>query len=136
MAVITVEGEANPEIFEAMSGPGESEEAVAPESEADVVVDVVVGSFNAQPLDAADEFADSEDPADYSVNVLTVPVGTTVEWVNLDGVIHTVTDVDGSFDSGFFGEGETWSYTFTEPGEFEYFCLPHPWMRAKVIVEG
>jgi plastocyanin len=32
--------------------------------------------------------------------------------------------------------GESWSYTFDTPGEYEYLCTPHPWMRAKVIVEG
>ena len=63
-------------------------------------------------------------------------VGTTVTWVNDDAVIHTVTDVDGQFDSGFLGSGEGFSFTFTEPGEYEYFCQPHPWMRARVIVEG
>jgi nitrite reductase (NO-forming) len=70
------------------------------------------------------------------VNVLTVPVGTTVTWTNDDSAMHTVTAVDGSFDSGFFDNGESWSYTFDEPGEYEYYCLPHPWMRAKVVVEG
>ena len=51
-------------------------------------------------------------------------------------MMHTVTAADGSFDSGFLNEGDTFSYTFDEPGEYEYFCSPHPWMRAKVIVEG
>lgn len=134
LAIITVQGDENPEIFEAMTNATASSEE--PSVTADVVVDILVGSGNQQPLDAADEFAESEAPGDYSVNVLTVPVGTTVEWVNQDSVIHTVTDVDGLFDSGFYGEGESWSYTFTEPGEYEYFCIPHPWMRAKVIVEG
>ena len=83
-----------------------------------------------------DEFAATEDPADYSVNVLTVEVGTTVTWTNDDAILHTVTATDGAFDSGFFGEGERWSYTFDEPGEYEYYCVPHPWMRAKVVVEG
>ena len=87
-------------------------------------------------MDAPDEFAEIEDPADYSVNVLTIPVGTTVTWTNEDTTMHTVTAVDDSFDSGYYGEGESWSYTFTEPGEYEYYCIPHPWMRAKVIVEG
>ena len=50
-------------------------------------------------------------------------------------MLHTVTAADGSFDSGFLEEGDTWSYTFEEVGEYEYFCVPHPWMRAKVIVE-
>jgi plastocyanin len=68
--------------------------------------------------------------------VLRVKVGTTVNWTNNDGIVHTVTAVDGSFDSGFFGEGESWSHTFDTVGEFEYFCIPHPWMRAMVIVEA
>ena len=134
LAIITVRGDENPEIFEAMTNATASSEE--PTDSADVVVDIMVGSGNQQPMDAADEYAETEAPGDYSVNVLTVPVGTTVEWVNQDSVLHTVTDVDGLFDSGFYGEGESWSYTFTEPGEYEYYCLPHPWMRAKVIVEG
>jgi plastocyanin len=87
-------------------------------------------------MDHPDEFADTEDPADYSVNVLTVKAGTTVTWTNEDDQFHTVTAVDDSFDSGFLGEGESFSYTFDTPGEFEYFCIPHPWMRAKVVVES
>ena len=87
-------------------------------------------------MDSADEFAASEDPADYSVNELTVQVGTTVTWTNNDeGQMHTVTAADGSFDSGFLETGDTFSYTFEDAGEFEYLCTPHPWMRAKVIVE-
>jgi plastocyanin len=49
------------------------------------------------------------------------------------GMMHTVTAVDGSFDSGFLQDGEVWS--FDEPGEYEYSSAPHYWMRAKVIVE-
>ena len=30
---------------------------------------------------------------------------------------------------------ESFSYTFTEAGEFDYYCLPHPFMAAKVIVQ-
>lgn len=81
-------------------------------------------------------FAESETPADFSVNVLTVPVGTTVTWTNQDTALHTLTAVDGSFDSGYYAEGESWSFTFTEAGEYEYSSIPHPWMRAKDIVEG
>ena len=95
------------------------------------------GAWSTQDMGAADEFAETESPADYSVNVLTVDVGTTVTWTNNDpGQMHTVTDVNGTFDSGFLETGGSWSYTFEEPGEFEYFCQPHPWMRAKIVVEG
>ena len=68
--------------------------------------------------------------------VVMVALGATVTWTNRDpGMVHTVTAVDGSFDSGFMNEGDTFSFTFNTPGEFEYFCGPHPWMRAKVQVE-
>lgn len=142
---IVVEGDENPEIYEAIGqdtesegggthqmGPSESEDTPS----AGEQVSILPGSSTFQDADAPDEFAESESPGDYSVNVLTVPAGTTVTWTNEDGMMHTVTAADGSFDSGFLNEGDTFSYTFDEPGEYEYFCSPHPWMRAKVIVEG
>jgi nitrite reductase (NO-forming) len=136
---IVVEGPENPEIFEEVT-PGSATESTD-DGEASAPVDavqlsIVAGSSRAQDLAASDEFAENEAPADYSINVLTIPVGTTVTWTNDDSTMHTVTAVDGSFDSGYYGEAESWSYTFSDPGEFEYYCLPHPWMRAKVIVEG
>lgn len=135
---IVVEGEPNPEIFEEVTAgagaqPTEGEGAAPSDA---VAVAIVAGSGTFQDMGVPDEFAESESPADFSVNVLTVPVGTTVTWTNEDTTMHTVTAVDGSFDSGYYAEGETWSYTFTEAGEYEYYCIPHPWMRAKVIVEG
>lgn len=135
---IVVEGPENPEIFEEIIAGGETE-AVEPEvaAPADAVeLSIMAGSGAVQEMGVADEFAESESPADFSINVLTVPVGTTVTWTNQDTTMHTVTAVDGSFDSGYYGEGESWSFTFTEAGEYEYYCIPHPWMRAKVIVEG
>lgn len=142
---IVVTGEEQPEIFEeTTTGPigetpadhGDHGEEPAPTAGGESVA-ILEGSWQVQDMDAPDEFAETENPADYSVNVLTVPVGTTVTWTNEDpGMMHTVSSVDGLFESGFLNEGESWSYTFDEPGEFEYFCQPHPWMRAKVIVEG
>ena len=137
---VVVEGEANPEIFEHTDAPGPEDatggEGSGSNSGATVAVDILVGSGESQPLDAPDEFAEEEVPGDYSINVLEVPVGTTVTWTNQDSIIHTVTAVDESFDSGFLREGETWSHTFEEPGEFEYLCTPHPCMRARVFVTG
>jgi nitrite reductase (NO-forming) len=140
---IVISGAANPEIFEDVTGGGEAATGghemtgttVAGGGE-EVSVDIVEGAWTTQDLEAPDEFGETESPADFSVNVLTVKVGTTVTWTNNDpGQMHTVTDVNGAFDSGFMETGATFSYTFTEAGEFEYYCLPHPWMRAKVIVE-
>lgn len=149
IGTIIIEGDPNPEIFEAFGlvdgpapsdSPGSPAPSAAPTSSAEAngePVSILAGSGTFQAADAADEFAEKETPADFSVNVLRVKVGTTVTWTNDDaGVIHTVTAVDGSFDSGFLKSGESSSYTFQTAGEFEYFCLPHPWMRAKVIVES
>ena len=67
---------------------------------------------------------------------LRVPSGTTVTWVNRDRVAHTATDRDGGWDSGILREGETAAFTFAEPGIYEYFCIPHPRMRARIEVTG
>ncbi len=142
---VVVTGDEQPEIYEEVTGAasddqesttdGDTEGDGATAGGSEVAVAIVAGAGDIQDIGASDEFAETESPADYSVNVLTVAAGTTVTWTNEDAMLHTVTDVDGGFDSGFFGEGESWSMTFDTPGEFEYFCLPHPWMRARIIVE-
>lgn len=138
---IVVTGDPNAEIFEAMgqSPVGDEGHDMTPPEETGTAdgepVSILAGSSTFQDADQPDEFADVEMPGDFSVNVLTIPVGTTVTWSNEDNMMHTVTAVDGSFDSGFLDAGDTWSYTFDEPGEYEYFCMPHPWMRAKIVVE-
>ncbi len=149
IGTIVISGDPNPEIFEAFglqatptpsgapSAPAPSTTPAPSVAETGEPVSIVAGSGTFQAAGAADEFGAKETPADYSVNVLRIKVGTTVTWTNDDaGMIHTVTAVDGSFDSGFLKTGDTWSYTFATAGEFEYFCQPHPWMRAKVIVEA
>jgi plastocyanin len=65
---------------------------------------------------------------------VTVPVGGTVTWVNGDDVPHTVRAVDGSFHSKPLDTDERFSFTFTKPGVYNYFCSIHPKMTAKVIV--
>jgi plastocyanin len=83
----------------------------------------------------------------FSPATLTVKAGTTVTWTNQDGVGHTVTSTDGPdtdaaatslFDSGTLTQGDTFSYTFDEPGTYYYVCTIHATMasmHAEVIVE-
>jgi nitrite reductase (NO-forming) len=78
---------------------------------------------------------DGDPDNDYEPKVLTIKAGTTVHWVNDDRVVHTVTARDRSFHSGNMRKGKKWSHTFIKPGEYEYYCIPHPWMVGKVIVE-
>ncbi len=65
-----------------------------------------------------------------------VPVGTTVTVRNDDGAQHTWTSVDGVFDSGALGTGDTFSFTFDEPGEYPFVCEFHPSMGGTLVVEG
>jgi plastocyanin len=73
------------------------------------------------------------DPAE-----LTVPVGTTVIWANTGAVQHTtVARVEGEvvWDSNIMEPGDTFSFTFTEPGSWDYLCGLHPDMKATITVE-
>ena len=58
---------------------------------------------------------------------ITVPVGTTVTWVQNGNNPHTTTSYDGLWDSGLIagGSGGTFSFTFDEPGTYAYYCMPH-----------
>jgi len=74
----------------------------------------------------------------YSPDVIHVVIGVnnTVVWTNNDNVTHTVTSTSGVFNSGFIPPGQSWNYTFTYPGTFNYYCTIHPWMKGTVIVEA
>jgi plastocyanin len=72
----------------------------------------------------------------FSPQELTVAVGTTVEWVNRDDIPHVVVSDDKkTFKSKALDTDETFSYTFTQPGTYPYFCSIHPKMTGKVIVQ-
>ena len=83
---------------------------------------------------------------------VVIEPGTTVKWVNRDPIDHDVTSgtavagrkarkmektkfPDGEFRSRVFGKGKVFEHTFTEEGEYPYFCNLHPVMRGKVVVE-
>lgn len=115
------------------------------------------------PAESGDDDAAVEQGDDEVVTIglkfmpetITVPVGTTVTWRNGETIGHTITS--GAFGdvneaTGLRGtqtaddmfrhalapmgqEGDTFSFTFDEPGEYPYFCEPHLTMNAFVIVE-
>lgn len=75
--------------------------------------------------------------ADFAFDGVTeVTVGTTVVVTNTDGAQHTWTALDGTFDSGALGEGDSFEFTFTEPGSFDYRCNFHPSMTGTIVVTG
>jgi plastocyanin len=65
---------------------------------------------------------------------IQITAGTTVVWRNDDQLIHTVTANDKSFDSGILQPGKTYRRTFERPGEYPYYCMPHPFMKGVVVV--
>jgi plastocyanin len=80
---------------------------------------------------------------------LSVGVGTAVTWKNEDASEHTVTSgtvsqggagvttaADSKFESGSLKQGASFSFTFTAPGTYSYFCKIHPaTMRGEVTVK-
>jgi plastocyanin len=63
-----------------------------------------------------------------------VGVGDTVEWTNTGNADHTVDSDTEIFESDILDPGETYRYTFDEPGIFPYHCDIHPHMRGMVVV--
>jgi len=76
----------------------------------------------------------------YIPSEVMVQSGNTIVWYNDDASAHTVTSgnpvdgPDGMFDSGLFLADTTFSYTFDESGEYQYYCIVHPWMTGTVFV--
>lgn len=70
----------------------------------------------------------------FAPDVLTVPVGATVTWVNGDDIPHSVVLADKSYRSKALDTGDKATFTFTKAGEVTYFCGLHPRMTGKIIV--
>jgi len=77
----------------------------------------------------------------YDPEILNISAGTTVQWNNADNTMHTATSgtpdngSDGVFDSDILAAGETYEFTFSDAGSFDYYCILHPWMMGTVNVE-
>jgi plastocyanin len=100
----------------------QSSSAVAAAAPAGATANVVIDTFQFQPKE------------------LNVAVGTTVTWTNHDDIRHTVTsgsaDKPGGPLAGDLPEkGASYSYTFTTPGEYPYYCTVHTSMIGSVIVK-
>lgn len=68
---------------------------------------------------------------------LTIPVGTKVTWVNHDDVPHLIksTSTDKGFTSRALDTDDRFSYVFTAPGTYNYFCAIHPMMTGQITVK-
>ena len=76
----------------------------------------------------------------YSPAVLEITAGSRVTWTNQDEILHTVTsgapeDRGDRFDVPLEEAGSVYSFTFSEPGTYSYFCDRHQFMRGQIIVK-
>ena len=71
----------------------------------------------------------------FGPGTLKVAVGTTVTWINHDDIPHKVVSTDEVFKSKVLDTDEKFSYTFTKPGDYPYFCSIHPKMTGTVVVK-
>ena len=71
---------------------------------------------------------------DFKLPDLTINVGDTIEWANLDTAPHTATAVNKAFDTDRLEEGDVHSITFDKPGTYSYYCTIHPYMKGTVTV--
>ncbi len=67
---------------------------------------------------------------------LTISTGTKVTWTNHDQDPHTVVQrgAPSGFHSSALDTNDSYSYTFTTPGTYTYFCTLHPAMVGKITV--
>jgi plastocyanin len=88
-------------------------------------------------------YADADEPAPvqvaiqnfaFSPAIVTVTTGTTVRWVNMDNVDHTVTSNGGIFDSGNLSPSNNFEVLFDTAGTYPYFCTLHPAMTGQIVV--
>jgi plastocyanin len=84
---------------------------------------------------AANPAAVRIDNFNFTPPTLVVAPGTTVTWTNADDSPHTVREKDGKLKSAALDTDDTFSQTFTAPGEYEYFCSIHPRMVGKIVVK-
>ena len=95
----------------------------------------------AEPLDSAAPRAPrrvtlTQKNKTFQPRVLAVPIGSTVDFPNNDGLYHNVFSLSAPqpFDLGLYRAGESRSRTFTAPGVYRVFCNIHPQMSAVVVV--
>ena len=66
---------------------------------------------------------------------LTIPVNTTVTWINRDDIPHVIVSDDGVFRSKALDTDDKYSFTFTQTGTYAYFCGIHPKMVGRIVVQ-
>ncbi|MDQ8734309.1 plastocyanin/azurin family copper-binding protein [Paenibacillus sp. LHD-38] len=72
----------------------------------------------------------------FSPEKLEISQGDIVTFINKDEVKHSATADNGEFDTELLAQNESMKVTFSDAGEFGYYCIPHPGMRGSIVVKG
>ena len=96
---------------------------------------LVLHPTGAKGEDAASRMEVRVDNFTFGPATLTVPVNSTVTWVNKDDLPHVIASNDGVFKSKALDTEDKYSYTFSKPGTYAYFCSIHPKMVGTIIVK-
>jgi plastocyanin len=98
---------------------------------------------NVQPAAAAQDHVVGVDDSDRDAEnwkwvpeAVDIAAGDTVTW-DMTGakMPHSAKAEDGSWESGYVVEDSKWSRTFDRPGEYRYYCYPHPWKKGVIRVK-
>ena len=91
----------------------------------------------AQNATKASADALSIDNFTFTPQTLTVKAGTTVTWTNKDDIPHGIASDDNAFKrSPARDTDDSYSFTFTTPGTYKYFCYVHPFMKGTIVVQA
>jgi plastocyanin len=95
---------------------------------------IALALMGASPAQAAD-MAVKIDNFTFTPDTAEIAVGTTVVWTNDDDIPHALAATERQFKSHALDTGDSFSYTFTASGTYEYFCSLHPHMKGKIVVK-
>jgi amicyanin len=98
--------------------------ASAPIASGNVVVQMLPGAGN----------YDTDPANDFSKPLVTIKAGSSVTFLNTDNIVHFNHDDKGEFKTPMLKSGERYTHVFKKPGTYSYVCVPHPWMKGKIVV--
>jgi len=101
-----------------------------------IVIGAILGAGVLFARAADSSNAVSIDNFTFTPKTLTVKAGTTVSWTNHDDIPHGIASSENAFKkSAALDTDDSYSFTFTAPGTYQYFCYIHPHMVGTIVVE-
>jgi plastocyanin len=96
----------------------------------------VIVTMGMRVVHAADGAQIAIDNFTFAPQLLQVKAGTTVTWVNRDDIPHSILCPSLNMHSHAMDTNDSFSYTFTKAGVFNYICGIHPHMHGQVVVSA